>query len=172
MLSESVIRSLQGIAGIDNVLTSKEDRLCYAYDATNQIFLPDAVVFPSNSEKVSRVLRLANDERFYVTPRGAGTGLSGGSIPVSGGGVLSLERMRKILSIDKKNLIAVVEPGVVNFELQMELGKSGLFFPPQPTSLRYCTTGGHIAECAGGPGSVKYGVTRDYVTGFGGVPHT
>jgi len=166
MLSESVIRSLQGIAGIDNVLTSKEDRLCYAYDATNQIFLPDAVVFPSNVEDVSKVLKLANTERFYVTPRGAGTGLSGGSIPVSGGVVLSLERMRRILSIDKKNLIAVVEPGVVNFELQMELGRAGLFFPPEPTSLRYCTIGGNIAECAGGPRSVKYGVTRDYVTGL------
>src|SRR3972149_1219061 len=166
MLSESVIRSLQGIAGIDNVLTSKEDRLCYAYDATNQIFLPDAVVFPSNVEDVSKVLRLANTERFYVTPRGAGTGLSGGSVPVNGGVVLSLERMRRILSIDKKNLIAVVEPGVVNFELQMELGKSGLFFPPEPTSLRYCTIGGNIAECAGGPRSVKYGVTRDYVSGL------
>lgn len=166
MLSESVIRSLKGIAGSDNVLTSKEDRLCYAYDATNQIFLPDAVVFPSNAEEISKVLKLANNERFYVTPRGAGTGLSGGSIPVSGGVVLSLERMRRILSIDKKNLIAVVEPGVVNFELQMELGKSGLFFPPEPTSLRYCTIGGNIAECAGGPRSVKYGVTRDYVLGL------
>ena len=166
MLSESVIRSLQGIAGIDNVLTSKEDRLCYAYDATNQIFLPDAVVFPSNVEDVSKVLKLANTERFYVTPRGAGTGLSGGSIPVSGGVVLSLERMRRILSIDTENLIAVVEPGVVNFELQMELGRAGLFFPPEPTSLRYCTIGGNIAECAGGPRSVKYGVTRDYVTGL------
>ena len=166
MLSELVIRSLQVIAGSDNVLTSKEDRLCYAYDATNQIFLPEAVVFPSNAEDVSKVLKLANTERFYVTPRGAGTGLSGGSIPVSGGVVLSLERMRRILSIDKKNLIAVVEPGVVNFELQMELGRAGLFFPPEPTSLRYCTIGGNIAECAGGPRSVKYGVTRDYVTGL------
>ena len=166
MLSESVIRNLQGIAGSDNVLTSKEDRLCYAYDATNQIFLPDAVVFPSNVEDVSKVLKLANTERFYVTPRGAGTGLSGGSIPVSGGLVLSLERMRRILRIDTENLIAVVEPGVVNFELQMELGKAGLFFSTEPTSLRYCTIGGNIAECAGGPRSVKYGVTRDYVTGL------
>src|SRR4030067_2251683 len=135
MLSESVIRDLQGIAGSDNILTSKEDRLCYAYDSTNQLFLPDAVVFPSDSKEVSKVLRLANTERFYVTPRGAGTGLSGGSVPVNGGVVLSLERMRRILSIDKKNLIAVVEPGVVNIELQMELGKAGLFFQPEPTSL-------------------------------------
>src|SRR3990172_6471694 len=166
MLSESVIRSLRGIAGSDNILTSKEERLCYAYDATNQIFLPDAVVFPSNAEDVSKVLKLANTERFYVTPRGAGTGLSGGSIPVSGGLVLSLERMRRILRIDTENLIAVVEPGVVNFELQMELGKAGLFFPPEPTSLRYCTIGGNIAECAGGPRAIKYGVTRDYVLGL------
>lgn len=166
MLSESALKKLQGIAGSDNVLTSKEDRLCYAYDATNQFFLPDAVISPSNSDEVSKILRLANTESFYVTPRGAGTGLSGGSIPVSGGVVLSLERMRRILSIDKKNLIAVVEPGVVNFDLQTELGKAGLFFPPEPTSLRYCTIGGNIAECAGGPRSVKYGVTRDYVLGL------
>ncbi|MCC6543841.1 MAG: FAD-binding protein [Nitrospirae bacterium] len=166
MLSESVIRSLKNIAGSDNVLTSKEDRLCYACDATKQIFLPDAVVFPSDSEEVSKVLSLANTERFNVTPRGAGTGLSGGSIPISGGVVLSLERMRRILRIDTKNLIAVVEPGVVNFELQMELGKSGLFFPSEPTSMRYCTIGGNIANCSGGPRSVKYGVTRDYVLGL------
>lgn len=166
MLSEPAIKSLQGIAGGDNILTSKEERMCYAYDATNQLFLPDAVVFPSNSEEVSKILRLANAERFYVTPRGAGSGLSGGSIPVSGGVVLSLERMRRILTVDEKNLMAVVEPGVVNFELQMELGKSRLFFPPEPTSLRYCTIGGNIAECAGGPRSVKYGVTRDYVLGL------
>ena len=166
MLSEPVIRRLKGIAGSDNVLTSKEDRLCYAYDATNQLFLPDAVVFPSNVEEISKVLKLANSERFYVTPRGAGTGLSGGSVPEKGGVVLSLERMRRILKIDTKNLIAVVEPGVVNFELQMELGRAGLFFPPEPTSLRYCTIGGNIAECAGGPRSVKYGVTRDYVLGL------
>ena len=101
-----------------------------------------------------------------MTPRGAGTGLSGGSVPERGGVVLSLERMRRILKIDTKNLIAVVEPGVVNFELQMELGRAGLFFPPEPTSLRYCTIGGNIAECAGGPRSVKYGVTRDYVLGL------
>lgn len=163
MLSKSAIKDLQGISGNDNVLTTREDRLCYAYDATNQLFLPDAVVFPSNAEEVSKLIRLANSERFYVIPRGAGTGLSGGSVPEQGGVVLSLERMRKILRIDKQNLLAVVEPGVVNFELQMELGKSRLFFPPEPTSLRYCTIGGNIAECAGGPRSVKYGVTRDYV---------
>src|SRR3989337_985137 len=130
MLSEPVIRSLKDIAGRDDVLTSKEERLCYAYDATNRLFLPDAVVFPSNSEEVSKILRLANAERYYVTLRGAGSGLSGGSIPVSGGVVLSLERMRRILRIDTENLIAVVEPGVVNFELQMELGKAGIFCHP------------------------------------------
>src|SRR3989304_2989994 len=172
MLSEQVIRSLKDIAGRDDVLTSKEERLCYAYDATNQIFLPDAVVFPSNSEEVSKILRLANAERYYVTPRGAGTGLSGGSIPVSGGVVLSLERMRRILRIDTENLIAVVEAGVVNFELQMELGKAGLFFPPEPTSMRYCTIGGNIAECAGGPGTVRHGGRGGLLCGVegGGAP--
>ncbi|MCC7201736.1 MAG: FAD-binding protein [Nitrospirae bacterium] len=166
MLSKSAIKDLKGISGNDNVLTTKEDRLCYAYDATNQLFLPDAVVFPSNTEEVSKIIRLANPEKFCVIPRGAGTGLSGGSVPEKGGVVLSLERMRRILRIDAQNLITIVEPGVVNFELQMELGKYRLFFPPEPTSLRYCTIGGNIAECAGGPRSVKYGVTRDYVIGL------
>ena len=166
MLTESVIINLNSIAGRDNVLTSKEDRICYAYDATNQMFLPDAVVFPANVKEVSDILRLANAERFYVTPRGAGTGFSGGSLPVNGGIVLSLERMNRILKIDTENFIAVVEPGVVNVELQMEAERYGLHFPPDPSSLKFCTIGGNIAECAGGPRTIKYGVTRDYVLGL------
>ena len=133
-----------------NVSFSKEGLLLYSYDATNQFFTPDAVVFPKSAEEVSLILKMANTERFPVVPRGAGTGFSGGSLPVEGGVVLSLERMRNILDIDLKNLTATVEPGVVTWELQQEVEKSGLFYPPDPTSLKFSTIGGNIAENAGG----------------------
>ncbi|MEE9590970.1 MAG: FAD-linked oxidase C-terminal domain-containing protein [Thermodesulfobacteriota bacterium] len=148
------------------MLTSKEERICYSYDATNQQFIPDAVLFPQSAEEISHVLKLANSENFPVTPRGAGSGFSGGSLPVEGGVVLSLERMNHVLEIDSENLIAIVEPGVVNLDLQIEAERFGLFFPPDPSSLKFCTIGGNIAECAGGPRAVKYGVTRDYVLGL------
>jgi glycolate oxidase len=166
MLSSNIVKELQSIVGGDNILTSKEERICYSYDATNQQLLPDAVLFPKNAEEISRVLRLANSEHFPVTPRGAGSGFSGGSLPVEGGLILSLERMNRILGIDHENMVAVVEPGVVNVDLQIEAEKFGLFFPPDPSSLKFCTIGGNIAECAGGPRAVKYGVTRDYVLGL------
>ncbi len=166
MLSSNIVKELQGIVGGENILTSKEERICYSYDATNQQLIPDAVLFPQSAEEISHVLRLANSEKFPVTPRGAGSGFSGGSLPVEGGVVLSLERMNHVLEIDSENLIAVVEPGVVNLDLQIEAERFGLFFPPDPSSLKFCTIGGNIAECAGGPRAVKYGVTRDYVLGL------
>ena len=163
MLEEKTIKALTAIVGGDNVLTSKEERLCYAYDATNRHCLPDVVLFPKSAIEVSEVMKLANQDGFPVTPRGAGSGATGGSLPVEGGVVLSLEQMNRILEIDADNLTALVEPGVVNVDLQMEAEKSGLFFPPDPSSLKFCTIGGNIAECAGGPRAVKYGVTRDYI---------
>ncbi|MFQ5585388.1 MAG: FAD-binding oxidoreductase [Thermodesulfobacteriota bacterium] len=163
MISDSTIRKLTDVVGRENILTSKEERLCYAYDATNQQFLPDAVLFPRSAGEISEVMRLANSEGFPVIPRGAGSGASGGSLPVEGGVVLSLEQMNRIIGIDPGNLTAVVEPGVVNVDLQIEAEKHGLFFPPDPSSLKFCTIGGNIAECAGGPRAVKYGVTRDYI---------
>jgi glycolate oxidase len=166
MLSSNIVKELRCIVGGDNILTSKEERICYSYDATNQQLIPDAVLFPQSAEEISHVLRLANSENFPVTPRGAGSGFSGGSLPVEGGVVLSLERMNHVLEIDSENLIAVVEPGVVNLDLQIEAERFGLFFPPDPSSLKFCTIGGNIAECAGGPRAVKYGVTRDYVLGL------
>ncbi len=166
MLSSNIVKKLQDIVGGDNMLTSKEERICYSYDATNQQLIPDAVLFPQSAEEISHVLKLANSENFPVTPRGAGSGFSGGSLPVEGGVVLSLERMNHVLEIDSENLIAIVEPGVVNLDLQIEAERFGLFFPPDPSSLKFCTIGGNIAECAGGPRAVKYGVTRDYVLGL------
>ncbi|MBI3753516.1 MAG: FAD-binding protein [Deltaproteobacteria bacterium] len=166
MLSQNVIRELTRIAGEENISTSKEDLICYSYDATNQKFLPDAVVFPKNVDEISLIIQMANREGFPVVPRGAGSGFSGGSLPVEGGVVVSLERMNKILKIDADNLIAVVEPGVVTGEFQWEVERLGLFYPPDPSSLKFCTIGGNAAECAGGPRAVKYGVTKDYVLGL------
>ncbi|MEE8575285.1 MAG: FAD-linked oxidase C-terminal domain-containing protein [Thermodesulfobacteriota bacterium] len=162
----SVIGLLVDIFGKDSVLSAKEDRLSYSYDATGEMFLPDAVVFASSAKEISKLLKLANREGFPVTTRGAGSGFTGGSLPLEGGVVLSTERMNSIIEIDDANLVATVEPGVVNFDLQDAVKEVGLFYPPDPTSLRFSTIGGNIAECAGGPRGIKYGVTKDYVLGL------
>ncbi len=153
----------------DRLRTSLETRICYSFDATRKKFLPDAVVYPVTAEEVRQTVLLANLHRFPVVPRGAGSGLSGGSLPVRGGVVLSTERMDRIVSIDAGNLYAVVEPGVVTETLKLEARKHGLFYPPDPASLKFSTLGGNIAECAGGMCAVKYGVTRDYVLGLEAV---
>ncbi len=166
MLEARVLAELQKIAGKENVAKEKQDLICYSYDATQMEFLPDVVVFPANADEVSRVLRLANEENIPVFPRGAGSGASGGSLPKGGGIVLVTTRMNKILSIDTDNLIAIVEPGVITGDLQDAVEKEGLFYPPDPASLRFSTLGGNVAECAGGPRAVKYGVTKDFVLGL------
>jgi glycolate oxidase len=166
MLTEGVKKELTRIVGKKNVSFSKEDAICYSYDATNTSYLPDAVVFPEGPQEISLILKMATSEGFPVIPRGAGSGFSGGSLPTEGGVVLSTERMAKIIEIDTSNLTAVVEPGVVTGEFQKELEGLGLFYPPDPTSLKFSTIGGNIAECAGGPRALKYGVTRDYVMGL------
>lgn len=166
MISNTVKTELARIVGESNASFSREELICYAYDATNKLSVPDAVVFPSTPEEISLILKMANSEGFPVIPRGAGTGFSGGSVPVEGGVVVSFERMKKIIEIDIENLIAVVEPGVVTWDLQQAVEKLGLFYPPDPSSLKFSTIGGNIAECAGGPRAVKYGVTKDYVLGL------
>ena len=167
-MDEHAISALRGIFG-GRLRTSREERVCYSYDATGKEHLPDAVAFPETAEEVRRAILLANELRFPVIPRGAGSGFSGGSVPVRGGLVLSTERMDRILSIDEENLVAVVEPGVVTERLKEEVRRRGLFYPPDPASQRFCTIGGNIAECAGGMCAVKYGVTRDYVLGLEAV---
>jgi glycolate oxidase len=167
-MDAKALSALQEIFG-ERLTTSLEDRICYSYDATGKEFLPDAVAFPLCADEVRRTVLLANEYRFPVVPRGAGTGFSGGSLPVKGGVVLAMERMDKILSIDTGNLVAVVEPGVVTETLKAEARKRGLFYPPDPASLKFCTIGGNLAECAGGMCAVKYGVTRDYVLGLEAV---
>jgi len=166
MLSEQIINNLKSIVGKDNVFTSKADRICYSYDATQQSFLPDAVVHPSSTDEISRIMKLANSELIPVFPRGAGSGFTGGSLPTLGGIVLCTERMDRILEIDEENLIATVEPGVVTEQFQKAVEKVGLFYPPDPASLKFSTLGGNVAECAGGPRCVKYGVTKDFIIGL------
>lgn len=166
MAGATLKAALSEIVGSEHVTCERQDLLCYSYDATQMSFLPDVVVFPACAEEISRILVLANREHVPVFPRGAGSGCSGGSLPKGGGIVLVTTRMNRILRIDTDNLVAVVEPGVITGDLQDAVEKLGLFYPPDPASLRFSTIGGNVAECAGGPRAVKYGVTRDFVLGM------
>ncbi len=165
-MESKVIDEIRSIVGKENVMDSMEERQCYSYDARTDGIVPDLIVFPSSAVEVSGILKLANRHGFPVIPRGQGTGLTGGAIPVVEGVVLVFTRMDRILELDTENLIAVVEPGVITFNLQQEAAKYGLFYPPDPASYKYSSIGGNVAECAGGPNSLKYGVTRDYVIGL------
>ncbi|MEW6410786.1 MAG: FAD-linked oxidase C-terminal domain-containing protein [Nitrospirota bacterium] len=162
----TISERLKKVIGDKKILTDREYLICYSYDATNLKVLPDAVTIPETIDDAVRILSFAEDEKIPVIPRGAGSGMSGGSIPVAGGIVLSTERLNKILEIDRENMIAIVEPGVINGILQREVELQGMFYPPDPASLDFCTIGGNIAENAGGPRALKYGVTRNYVLGL------
>ena len=167
MLNQSVLSELATIVSKDNILTSPESLKAYSYDGTtNWIHEPDVVVFPTTAQEVSKILKIANREKIPVTPRGGGTNVSGGSIPIQGGIVLCTTKMNRILKIDKENLTATVEPGVVLQDLTIQLAKEGLFFPPDPQSFLGATMGGIIAENGGGPACVKYGVTKQYILGI------
>jgi len=152
-----------------NATREPEELCCYSYDATAQSFLPDAVLFPGSTAEVSAILELASREKFPVIPRGSGSGMTGGSLAVTGGVVMAMSRMNHILEIDCDNFIARVEPGVVTGEFHRAVEQKGLFYPPDPASSAFCTIGGNLGECAGGPKAVKYGVTRDYVLGLEAV---
>lgn len=165
-MDENVLAELAEIVGSANVSEAVSDRITHSYDATKEQFLPDVVVYAENCEQVARIARLANNRNIPLLPRGAGSGFTGGTLPVHGGIVLVLTRMNRILQIDSDNLIAVVQPGVVTADLQKEVEKQGLFYPPDPASKDFSTLGGNVAECAGGPRCVKYGVTKDFVMGL------
>jgi glycolate oxidase len=171
-LTDTIFRKLQNIVGKSSCSRKKEDLVCYAYDATARTYLPEAVVFPGNTQEISAILNLADSEGFFVIPRGFGSGVTGGSLAVSGGVILVMTRFNRILEIDKGNLIAHVEPGVVTGHFHRAVEKVGLFYPPDPSSSEFSTLGGNMAECAGGPRAVKYGVTRDYVLGLEAVLST
>ncbi|MBI5968277.1 MAG: FAD-binding protein [Deltaproteobacteria bacterium] len=166
MIDKAVINQIQNTVGKGNVALDKETRICYSYDATNLKYLPDLIAYPTTREQISETLKLANEYRFPVIPRGAGTGFTGGTLPVQGGVVMVLTKMNKIWQIDRENLFAIVEPGVITYDLQQEVEKIGLFYPPDPASLKSSTIGGNVAECAGGPRALKYGTTKDYVLGL------
>lgn len=148
------------------MLSEPGELYCYSYDATRMSFLPDLVVEPTSARQVADVVRAAMEEGVPVVPRGAATCTTGGPLPVSGGIVLSLTLMNRILGIYPDSRLAVVEPGVVNGDLQAAVESYALFFSPDPSSFRVSTIGGNIAECAGGPRCLKYGVTKDFVQGL------
>jgi glycolate oxidase len=158
------INFFEKIVGNENVYSDKAHLRAYSYDATKKRFEPEAVVFPRNEEDVSKILKYCNENRILITPRGAGSGFTGGSLPVNGGIVLALEKhMNKIIEIDEANMVAVVEPGVINRDLQNAVEQRGLFYPPDPASMDYTTLGGNVSENAGGMRAAKYGITKDYV---------
>ncbi len=163
-ITPGILESIRNICGSQYVFTSQESIENYSHDYTEDLrFYPELVVKPITADEISAILKICNTEKIPVTPRGAGTGLSGGALPVFGGIVLSMERFNKIIEIDERNLQATVEPGVINQVFQDAVIEKGLFYPPDPASRGSCFLGGNLAECAGGPKAVKYGVTKDYV---------
>ena len=165
-MDKNTLRKLQAIVGAEHLATAREDLMCYSYDGTGMEYMPAAVAFPGSAAEICSIMELANQDLFPVIPRGAGTGMTGGALPVEGGLVLVMSRLNRILEIDAENQVAVVEPGVITGQFQSAVKKEGLFYPPDPASRDFCTMGGNVAECSGGPSAVKYGVTRDYVLGL------
>src|SRR5438067_4308474 len=163
-LTSRNIEEFKHILGEKYVLVDEESLRHYSHDETEDLhFPPDIVIKPRTAEEISAVLKICNQNKIPVTPRGAGTGLSGGALPHLGGVLLSTERMNNILHIDEKNLQVTTELGVITEVLQSELKAKGLFYPPDPSSRGSCFIGGNISENSGGPKAVKYGVVKDYV---------
>jgi len=166
MMDKNIIAQLEKITGKDGVLTTPEDLSVYGYDGTFEDHRPDVVVLPRTTEQVSQIVMLAARERIPVVTRGMGSGLAAASVPFQGGIALAMTRMNRILEIDEVNATAHVEAGVVTADLQTAVEKLGLFYPPDPSSIRHSTIGGNIACNAGGPRCLKYGVTGDYILGL------
>ena len=171
-LPDRVKRALKEAIGEHKVLDDEMDRMLYSYDATRLSFPPDVVVIPESEEDIKKVVKICYEEGVPITPRGAGSGYTGGAIPVKGGVLISFEKMDKILWIDEDNAVAKVQPGVITYRLQQAVEKKGLFYPPDPASYKFCTMGGNVAENAGGPRCVKYGVTREYIMELDTVIYT
>jgi glycolate oxidase len=166
MISTILADELRSIVGKKWFLDTPEDLATYSYDGFLPEFMPDAVIIPGNTDEISRIMRLANRERINIIPRGAGTNICGSSVARKGGFIIAFHRMNRILEIDPENRCAVVQPGVVNADLQKEVARYGLMYPPDPASMFVSTIGGNVALNAGGPRGVKYGVTRDYLLGL------
>lgn len=164
MLTQNDLSYFKSIVGEDNIYDDKAHLLAYSYDATRERFEPDAVIFPRDEDDISKILKYCNEKKIVIVPRGAGSGFTGGALPSSGGVVLAFEKhMNKILEIDMKNMVAVVQPGVINKDLQKAVEEVGLFYPPDPASQEYSSIGGNVSENAGGMRAAKYGITKDYV---------
>ncbi|MHB8100308.1 MAG: FAD-linked oxidase C-terminal domain-containing protein [Sulfuricurvum sp.] len=164
MLPSGALDFFTQLLGKENVYSDKAHLIAYSYDATRERFEPDAVLFPRHEQDVSDVLKYCNEHRIVLVPRGAGSGFTGGALPANGGVVLGFEKhMNKILEIDMQNMVAIVQPGVINMELQRAVEEVGLFYPPDPASQEYSTIGGNVNENAGGMRAAKYGITKDYV---------
>jgi glycolate oxidase len=163
-ISAALLSQFKTIVGEENVLVDEENLSKYAHDETEDLkFFPEVVLKPANANEIAAILKLCNQELIPITPRAAGTGLSGGALPIHGGVLLSVERLNKIIEIDERNLQATVEPAVINEFFQNVLAEKSLFYPPDPASKGSCFLGGNIAENSGGPKAVKYGVTKDYI---------
>lgn len=169
-VTPEIISKLKAIVGDEFVLTDEESLHLHSEDETEDLnFPPEVIVKPGTPQEISEIFKVANEYLIPVTPRGGGTGLSGGALTVHGGICLSMIRFNKIIEIDEKNFQATVQPGVITQVFQEEVEKLGLFYPPDPASRGSCHLGGNLAECSGGPRAVKYGVTKDYVLGIEAV---
>lgn len=168
MSKNQLVKELIEALGQDNVITDQEDLVCYSFDATPDVPnpLPDVVVTPTSTEEIAKVVTIALKYKTPIYPRGSGTNLCGGTVPLKGGIVLSLLKMNKILEIDAENLVAVVQPGVIIQDLNDAVAPYGLIYPPDPGTVTTATMGGSVSECAGGLRGLKYGVTKHYVMGL------
>jgi glycolate oxidase len=169
VIAPDIVTALRGICGDAHVRVDEASLIEYGTDALKRGTPADVVVFPAGPEEISKIARLCHDRRVPMVPRGAGTGYTGGAVPVHGGVVIALERLNRILDIDEENLLCVTESNVVTGDIQDAVEKVGLFYPPDPASLRTSVIGGNVAECAGGPRAFKYGTTKQYVLGLEAV---
>ena len=164
MIDKQHLKAFTDIVGKENIYDDKAHMIAYSYDATRTRFEPDAVIFPRHEEDVQEILKYCNKHKIIITPRGAGSGFTGGALPANGGIILAMEKhMNKILEIDTENMVAVVQPAVINMDLQKQAEELGLFYPPDPASEEYSTLGGNVSENAGGMRAAKYGITKDFV---------
>ncbi|NLW24009.1 MAG: FAD-binding protein [Clostridia bacterium] len=168
MLAQNILEELKKIVGKENVLTSKEDMIAYSFDATAAMpeVKPDVVVMPENKEQIVEIVKLAGQHKIPIITRGAGTNLSGGTIPIKNGIVLSMLKLDKIIEIDAENLTARVQPGLIIQKLNDAVAPYGLMYPPDPGTVTTATMGGSVSECSGGLRGLKYGVTKDYIMGL------
>ena len=166
MISDTTKDEIRTIVGADWFLDTPEDLITYSYDGFLPEFMPDAVIVPGGTDEIAQVMKIANRERFHIIPRGAGTNICGSSVARKGGMIIAFHRLNRILEIEPESMCAVVQPGVVNADLQKAVAAYGLMYPPDPASMFVSTIGGNVALNAGGPRGVKYGVTRDYLLGL------